>query len=290
MEENSLKPLLVHLHLYYTDMWPEFAKYLSNLSDHNYDLYVTGVEISPKIQQDILSFKKDAKIIITSNRGHDVWPFLCVLNQVDLDKYCYIIKIHTKNTTPNTTIKMNKWSINRYWIRTLLIEALIGSKETIKQNLTNFEKDSKLGMIGSKYLLTSNPKNLIDVIDKIDTIANKIGIKDTSNKTYVSGTMFMARSSLFKIFQNKFKEQDFTLSEKTGSDGALSHILERVFCIAVSAAGYKIQGFDNRLDFEIASMILRIKRFFYQKKITEKGKKIIKICKIPVYIKQGVTQ
>lgn len=290
MQENSQKPMLVHLHLYYTDMWPEFAEYLSNLSDYNYDLYVTGVEISPKIQQDILSFKKDAKILITENRGHDVWPFLSVLNQINLDKYSYIIKIHTKNKEPNKTIKATKWAINRYWIRRLLIEALIGNKEIIKNNIERFKKDNKLGLIGSKYLLTSSPSDLENVIDKIDPLAHSLGIKDTSDKTYVSGTMFMVRTELMKQFQHIYNAQDFTVSEETGSDGALSHLLERIFCIGISSLGYKIKGFDSRLDFEIASLILRFKRFLYQEKITHKGRKTIKICKIPVYIKQGVTQ
>ena len=285
MQENLQKPLLVHLHLYYTDMWPEFAGYLSNLSDYNYDLYVTGVEISPEIRQEILSFKKDAKILITENRGHDVWPFLSVLNQVDLDNYSYIIKIHTKNTSSNILTKTNKRALSRRWFKKLLIEALIGSPQIIKQNLENFSKDPKLGMIGSKYLITSHPKKLMDVINKIDPVAQKIGIKDTSDKTFVEGTMFMVRTDLMKIFQNKFTAQDFTPSEKTGSGGALSHVIERVFCIAVTAAGYKIKGFDSRPDFEIASLLLRLKRFFYQEKITHKGKKTIKICKIPVYSK-----
>lgn len=285
MQENSQKPLLVHLHLYYTDMWPEFAGYLSNLSDYNYDLYVTGVEISPEIRQEILSFKKDAKILITENRGHDVWPFLSVLNQVDLDNYSYIIKIHTKNTSSDVPIKTNKRIFTRVWMKKLLIEALIGSPQIIKQNLENFSKDPKLGIIGSKYLITSQPRKLLDVIDKIDPIAQKIGIKDTSDKTFVEGTMFMAKADLMKIFQNKFTAQDFTPSEKTGSDGALSHVMERVFCIGITAAGYKIKGFDKRIDLEIASIILRIKRFFFLKKVSQTGKKTIKICKIPVYSK-----
>lgn len=282
MQENSQKPLLVHLHLYYTDMWPEFAGYLSNLSDYNYDLYVTGVEISPEIRQEILSFKKDAKILITENRGHDVWPFLSVLNQVDLDKYSYIIKIHTKNTSSDVPIKTNKRIFSRRWFKKLLIEALIGSPQIIKQNLENFSKDPKLGMIGSKYLISYVDQRSMDVIDKIKPVSDKIGIKDTTNKTFVEGTMFMVKADLMKIFQNKFTAQDFTPSEKTGSGGALSHVLERVLCIAVSYAGYKLQGFDSRLDFEIASLILRFKRFLYQKKITHEKKTIIKICKIPV--------
>lgn len=287
MQENLQKPLLVHLHLYYTDMWPEFAGYLSNLSDYDYDLYITGVEISPEIRKNILSFKKDTKILITENRGHDVWPFLSVLNQVDLDKYSYIIKIHTKNTSFDVPVKTNKRIFSRFWMKKLLIEALIGSPQIIKQNLENFSKDPKLGMIGSKYLISASPKKLVDVINKIDPVAKKIGINDTSDKTYVEGTMFMVRAGLMKIFQHKFTAQDFTPSERTGSSGALSHVMEIVFPIGISAEGYTIKGFDKRTDFEIASIILRIKRFFYQKKITHTGKKTIKICKIPVYIKQG---
>ena len=118
MQENSQKPMLVHLHLYYTDMWPEFAEYLSNLSDYNYDLYVTGVEISPEIRNNILSFKKDTKILITENRGHDIWPFLSVLNQVDLDKYSYIIKIHTKNTSSDILTRTNRRALSRRWFNT----------------------------------------------------------------------------------------------------------------------------------------------------------------------------
>ena len=91
-----MKPILVHLHLYYKDMLKTMLAYIDNISNYDYDLYVTMVEEDENTIKQIKEFNNRANIIKVSNRGFDVWPFICVLQKVNLDDYSYIIKLHTK--------------------------------------------------------------------------------------------------------------------------------------------------------------------------------------------------
>jgi glycosyltransferase involved in cell wall biosynthesis len=47
-----------------------------------------------------------------------------------------------------------------------------------------------------------------------------------------------------------------------------------------------VGGFDKDIKFELASMLYKIKRFLYQNVITSHGKRLIKICKIPIWDKK----
>lgn len=276
------KPLLVHLHLYYEDMWNEMQNYLQNLEDYPYELYVTLTTRNAKIIEDIKRFKPDAHIFTVANKGYDVWPFLYILNQVNLNDYAYIIKLHTKNSQGIDT-RIDKWRLNRKWWKDLLLSSLLGSPAIVKNNLLQLENNPKLGMIGSRYLITDNPINYSKVEHKVKEIMADLGINTPAKITFVSGTMFITRSELFSIFKDKYCENDFEGSVMSGEDGRLSHCLERVFGTYITTAGYQIQGFDKRPYFELTSLRLSIQRFLFQHKITKSNKLIIKICGIPVY-------
>ena len=100
---------------------------------------------------------------------------------------------------------------------------------------------------------------------------------------FVAGTMFFVRAKLLRPFL-KYKIEDFAISDKSIHDNTLAHVLERLFGLAVTAQGYKIQGVKYK-SYAWLFFIAKLKRFLFQKKITRQGKLIIKICKIPVFIK-----
>ena len=89
--------LLVHLHLYYHNQLEYMLQKLANINNCDWDLFVTVCEKNQNSIDKIKSLKPDAKIIKVDNKGYDIWPFLQVLNFVDLKNYDYILKIHTKN-------------------------------------------------------------------------------------------------------------------------------------------------------------------------------------------------
>ena len=52
-------------------MWPELKSYLKNINEGSYDLVVTLSKSNEELQKDILAFNKNAKIILSENRGYD---------------------------------------------------------------------------------------------------------------------------------------------------------------------------------------------------------------------------
>ena len=104
-DKGKKTKILVHLHLYYHDQLDYFIKKLKNITC-DYDLYVTMVEMDEKVIDKLKQFKSSVKIIKVENRGYDIWPFICVINMINLSDYNYIIKLHTKN------YRTSVWSYN----------------------------------------------------------------------------------------------------------------------------------------------------------------------------------
>ena len=92
---------LVILHIYYEYMWQELKSYLLNLEEGSYDLVVTLSKENEELKKEILLLNPNSKIILCENRGYDVWPFIKALNEVNLDNYKYLIKLHTKRDLPD---------------------------------------------------------------------------------------------------------------------------------------------------------------------------------------------
>ena len=149
--------VLLHLHLYYTDQLKFMIKKMKNINSCNWDLYVTLVEENQKIINQIKEFKPDAKIIIVENRGYDVWPFLQVLNHVNLDDYDFILKFHTKNYRNIKDFYGKGFS----W-RNFLIDALLKNKKIFANNLKIITENPDIGIIGSKVTLAQMGAKEID--------------------------------------------------------------------------------------------------------------------------------
>jgi len=278
--KNKLK-IAVHLHIYYTDMWDEIKGYLLNIGEYPYHLYITLIQNNPEIIKKIKQFHKDSTIFIVENRGYDVGPFIYFLHQINLNNYDIIIKLHTKNKIGLDTLINHHYVSRKYWSK-LLFEGVLGNKKLFQKNLEAFNRLPKLGMVASKYLITSSIKNSKAVSIGVLNIMKQLENIVPNTITFVAGTMFMIRSSILHQIKNNFKLEDFAPTNGRIKDGTLAHILERVFGCLVIAKGYQIKGFDKNNNFIINRTSLKIQHFFYQKKITKSNHLLIKICKIPV--------
>lgn len=139
-----------------------------------------------------------------------------------------------------------------------------------------------IGMIGNDYVLTDEKECLLP-LQTLAAEMQKIGLTMPEDLHFIAGTMFWVRAKLLQPFL-KYQITDFTISDKDIHDNTLVHVLERLFCLVVTAQGYKIQGVKYK-SYAFNFFRAYLKRFLFQKKITRHGNLIIKICKIPVYIK-----
>lgn len=276
----------VHLHLYYMDQLPEIISKLQNLDKAgvDYDLYVTMTAKDEEAEAEIKQVFPKAMILQVENRGYDIGPFIEFLHKINLDSYDYILKIHTKNTNQgNYTIINGNRMDNAIWGE-VLREALLGSPEQIKQNYARFTEDGTIGMLGSKYCLTSEKQAYQSLLEQIKSEMAWLHLPKTDKVEFIAGSMFMIRADLLKPFL-QINISDFAQTDGRIKEGTKAHVYERLFGCATLAQGKRIDGI-KQYHYGKAFLKARIKRFFYQKKQTKSGKIIIKICKIPVYTKE----
>ncbi len=243
------KKLLVHLHLYYKDQINYMLHKLKNISGINWDLYVTCNELDNNTKNKILKFKPDANIILVDNIGYDVLPFIKVIQSLDLNKYHYILKIHTKNKRQEVWVK--QFHRKGYWWRNILIDALISSKHRFRKNLKIFNKMPKVGLVCSEIFLwdTENvwPEDTYLLEDELKTLNFK-----SNYRKYCAGTMFLARAEIYKFLQKiDLNSKNFSKISNTKSTGTLAHVYERILSIAADEYGFEIYPVKKDVDYII---------------------------------------
>ena len=236
-----MKKVLVHLHIYYRDQTDYFIGKLSNICGCEWDLYVTMTELNSETESKLLSFKPDAHIMKVENRGYDVWPFIRVLKAVDLDKYDYILKLHTKNSnTPANRI--NGLNLKYYTWRNELVDPLLKNKDIFLKLLENFDRYPEVGLMCSHLLYKHISNGLQEDMSKLDNELKRLGL-NVKDKKFCAGTMFIARSAPYKLFQNDGLIDIGLFSDipHSHSIGSMAHVYERILTMVVNAAGYKVK-------------------------------------------------
>ena len=280
--------ICVFMHLFYTDMLDELLSYVENLSsntDIEYDLIVTLCAQHSEIEDKIYRFKDNAQILIVPNRGYDVAPFLTALKTIDLRRYDYLIKIHSKRNLSRPAYLPCCQFIGSQW-RQKLVE-FMSTPQHLNMSLERFSSRPKIGMITSPELIVKARKEDKEANFKAKKIISDMGFDSTDFK-FVAGTMFMARAKLFIPLQSlPYQAKDFEEFNPTHRGGSLAHAIERVLGFMVSAQGYRISSYYPAcLKFRVAGWGYKIKQFIYYKRINSKNILHIKLFRIPVYKKK----
>jgi len=278
-----MKPILVHLHIYYPEMWIELKLCLQNLVKYKYDLYVTQVIHNSAIEQEIKSIKPDAHIQIVSNQGYDIGPFIHIINQLDLSQYSYVIKLHTKRNTPkNIPLGNGIYFSVHEWRESLL--KFISTPQNIFKTITSLEKYKNVGAVTSYKCITPNTVGAMKIAKKQYTNYT-FGLKKFN---FIAGTMFIMRAQLLQPIQKmNLKIEDFEPSG-INHNYELAHVIERTLGETIYYHHCYIKDvFTPFANLRKQYLILwfAFKRFIFQKKITKNNHILIKICKIPVFNK-----
>jgi lipopolysaccharide biosynthesis protein len=283
-----VKPILIHAHIFYPQLWEEIKSCLQNISASPYELYVTVVNSDKSLEEDILNFNPNANIEKVENKGFDIGPFIHTLNKVDLDHYSYIIKLHTKRDMHMGSLVYGYNFSGDKWRRYALLPF---GKKSFRKSIEAFEQNKKLGMISNFRLIKRKEVYDIKAAESAQSYLDKSGFPKNVF-VCVIGTIFMARADLFKLIQKlDFNFEDFECSDKT--EGSKAYILERLFAMAVEAQGYKVQDVHTPKIIQFVSgsylgqIARKISRFVYHKYINRKGKLKITIFRIPVYSKKA---
>ncbi len=227
--------VLVHLHLYYLDQLDYMLKKLKNINSCDWDLFVTMTKQDDKAIQKLKGFKPDGHIIQVEDKGFDIWPFLQVLNLVDLSNYDDILKIHTKKYRK----KKDFYGRGNAW-RNYLIDALLGSRKQFQKNIHLMQMDKSVGLIGSRATLATMGCFEKDDSILFDEMCQSHGIP-VSQGRFIAGTMFLVRAKCFqRIKDMNFKSEDFNHIQQTSGRTTTAHTLERLLSRIVEVEGYEI--------------------------------------------------
>ena len=278
--------MAVHLHLYYLNQLSKTLSYLKSLEGFDYDLFVTMVHENKDVEQQLKTFNPNARVFVVENKGYDIGPFIEVLHKIDLDKYDCVLKMHTKSDTKdNRAIALNNYCLSNTIWTSLLWDSLLGSKQQFKKALSVLQNE-KVGMVASSLCITKNKKNYDYLLPEINNELKKTGFEPMDKLSFVAGTMFLAKSNVLKPLLN-YQLNDFEVTNGKIKDCTFAHVVERLISFFVLQQGFELKGVKSHNHFVIIIYILLRKfvRFMYQDKKTSSGKRIIKICKIPVFCK-----
>ena len=280
--------ILVHVHVFYPNMWEEIKEYLKALTNVNLDIWITVPEQNADMKEQILCDFPGGHFLTVDNRGYDIAPFVEVLKRVELAQYHYCIKLHTKRDMPipahvgKVDVSGNKW-------RDLLLAFL--KKKNNERILKAFESTPQLGMVGHHALICSKEPNDNQAWSQsLRWIQERFSDSSLISPSFIAGSMFICRAPLMSAFRDILSDTEFERPSRE-HPSTISHAAERLLGHIITASGHVIRDVFTP---PTAKRLLGLKtvflyslhlllRFCYQKKYTKKGYTIIKICKIPVY-------
>lgn len=240
------------VHVYYAHLWQELIPAIQTIIAWPCDLFVTLPPANMSLTDEIRRLFPNANIRIVSNRGYDIGPFIDMLNQINLDDYKYIVKLHTKR---DVTERFKCWVNGRHfygdvWRKKLL--SFCSTASNFNATLLRLESNPQIGMAAEESLIIRED-DVFEHIYKGIPNAAKAFIKscglEMGKAEFVAGTMFIARASLFKPIQNQISIDDFSATSDKRYNCDLAYNLERVIGYLVGAQGMHIADYkkDSRI-------------------------------------------
>lgn len=229
------RPLAVVLHLHYPDLWDELQRYLAQLGNE-FDLFVSLCRDTDEgVEEQILTEYPDADVRYFENRGRDVGPFMEFLRDECLSSYELVCKIHTKKSPHRSD--GDRW-------RGTLLQHLLGAPEIIREIRDVFEREPEVGLLGPADQQDRRKESWGSNRERMYELARDLGIGEEEVEIdFFAGSMFWFRPAAFEMLAGlDLRVEDF--EEEHGQlDGTLHHALERMFPLAVRAAGYCCHSF-----------------------------------------------
>ncbi|MFA6899637.1 MAG: HAD-IA family hydrolase [Desulfurivibrionaceae bacterium] len=229
--------IAVHVHLFYSDLIPEFAGYLQNIP-FPFSLFVSvpdkTIAAACEASFTTLAAVRQLTVRVVENRGRDLAPFVCEFGQ-DLAKYDFVAHFHGKKSL-YTKGTMDGW-------RSYLLKQLLGSPSTVRRIFSLLNgKEQVLGIVypqvyefmpywGNTWLSSRHLAR---------GWASRLGVKAIPEGyfDYSSGSMFWARKeAICKLWQAGIVLDDFEI-EAGQTDGTLAHCLERFPVLLANQAGF----------------------------------------------------
>lgn len=233
-------------HAFYPEFWPELARCIRTVGDAC-ELFVTFADESA-----VAEARRDfpaARFIACENRGYDVWPFLKVLQEIPLDDYDLVVKLHTKRDVTGELLVLNHaWVGGSAWRERLL--AFVATGDAWRSTLRCFT-DPRIGMVADRHLVFRRgdlPAELDGSFNRArEEFRRLTEFAVPAEAEYVAGTMFAARPTALKpLLARRFEASMFEPPAGHRCE-TYAHLMERMLGFSVVAAGLRIAAFNGSL-------------------------------------------
>ena len=256
------KKVAVHLHVFYTDLLPEFLTAFGNFA-FPYDLFIT-TDVEDKqgeIEAILADYQTSAQIFVTGNIGRDVLPMLKLKEQ--LQSYDYIGHFHTKKSKEADFWAGESW-------RKELIEMLVLPANSI---LANFDQREDLGLVIADIPSFFRFNKIVDAYNEnqiapaMNDLWQKMGMKKSIDfnalHTFVMsyGTyVWFKYDALKALFDLDLTDQD--VPTEPLPQNSILHAIERMLIYI---------AWDKNYDFRISKNPVELTAFIDNKLLNERG-------------------
>ena len=232
--ERQKSRVAVHLHIYYPDLWPEFAERLRAV-DTDFDLYITLTWRGQKSKGLATRIRKQfpqANIINVPNKGRDILPFLTLLNAGAFDGYEAVCKIHTKKSPHRED--------GDIWRRHLVDGILpVGG---LRKKLDAFldDEDAAFWVADGQHYKGekwwgSNKEKTSQILRRVEICITNDGL------TFPAGSMYWVKPLMLGMIRALRLTPDMFEPETGQVDGTLAHAFERAIGEIARSAGQTIR-------------------------------------------------
>ncbi|AWI86758.1 hypothetical protein CEW88_23640 (plasmid) [Alloyangia pacifica] len=228
---RSSSRVAVVAHLYYRDLVPELLSRLEAIPEA-FDLIVTLPDWgSRRIEAMVREAYPQAQFYHAANRGRDIGPFVDLLPTL-LDKaYDAVLKIQTKRGY--YLAGRLRPELGDLW-RDEAFAALLGSRERVSEILAAFRRGPDVTMVGPEphYL------GLVQYPYHDRGVLAHMAFDEAEAEGFFAGTMFWVRPACLRPLVASLGLSMTSFAAETGAnDGALAHVVERLFGHAAEVAG-----------------------------------------------------
>lgn len=202
------------------------------------DCFVTYADSFPEDARKLVATSlPGARYIPVVNAGQDVGALFQMMDVVDLGRYDFICKVHSKRGAKMPTL----------WRRTLL-DGVLRSSEQVDHIIRAFQQDPKVMLAGARQLFLHGPAYLWGNADRITELCGSAlqGFDFRHDDWgFIAGTCFWIRTDI--LLRLKALNIDFEPGAYT-DDGTPAHTLERMFGMMATILGGTVLLDDRRSD------------------------------------------
>lgn len=231
--------IAVVIHLYYPELWPEFREAIEVIPEA-VDVYVsTPMLIADAVRMHVRRDRPDAVVFGTKNLGRDVRPFLHVLRSVGVDRYQYVLKLHSKKSL-HMGDKGNAGLLGGgdAW-RRQAIEELAGSAKDVSRLLRFLDDNESIGIVAPAGQLFSQEQWECNTGNLVAHLCRGLNAS-VDSEYFPAGTMFWIRpAAIAPLISADSRFLDFE-REAGQVDGTLHHAIERAVGHIAKSRGYRV--------------------------------------------------